>query len=185
MSMDYSAILHALQNATPFDLYRLQSAIGTLLQRPESLQAIKQALKPGLEVTYFHQRDNTLREAVILEIRRSTVILTDKKDGQSWNVPLYALNLQGVPTTIHPQSGEKKKDKNQFTIGDSVGFRDRGNREWYGTIVQRNPRTATVLTSMGTRWRVDYSLLFHITDGHARQEENPPLLVVLEPETEA
>uniref|UniRef100_UPI00102BD3D2 hypothetical protein n=1 Tax=Candidatus Magnetaquicoccus inordinatus TaxID=2496818 RepID=UPI00102BD3D2 len=167
--MDYSTILQALQEATPFDLYRLQVAIGNLLQRPETLQALKRAVKPGMEVSYFHERENCLHPAVIEEVRRTAVIVRDKKDGQSWNVPLYTLNLQEVPTEIHTQKGEKKQDKNQFTVGDAVGFRDRGQREWYGKVVQLNPRTATILTQMGTRWRVDYTLLFKIMDSQARQ----------------
>ncbi|MBF0184013.1 MAG: hypothetical protein HQM06_06460 [Magnetococcales bacterium] len=174
--MNYSEILHTLQTASPFDLYRLQAGISTLLQRPEAMQAIKRAVHAGMEVTYFHERENGLREAVIQEVRRSSVVLLDKKDGQSWVVPLYALNVQGVATTIHPRAGDNKLNKNNLQVGDSVGFRDRGNREWYGSVAQLNPRTATVLTTMGTRWRVDYGLLFKVMESQASQESNAELL---------
>jgi hypothetical protein len=44
--MDYELIVSALQKASAFDLYRLQSAIGHLLDDPLLLNAIKRQLRP-------------------------------------------------------------------------------------------------------------------------------------------
>jgi len=51
--MDYFEISKALETTSTFDLYRLQVAIGHLLEEPKRLKAIRRRLKPGQEITYF------------------------------------------------------------------------------------------------------------------------------------
>ncbi len=63
--MDYNLILSELQQASTFDLFRLQAAIGTLLDDPARLAAIKRELRPGMEITYFDaERTRQLLEDV-------------------------------------------------------------------------------------------------------------------------
>ncbi|MBF0341693.1 MAG: hypothetical protein HQL95_12140 [Magnetococcales bacterium] len=174
--MDYSSILHELQNASLFDLYRLKVGIDGMLDQPERLAQIKQHLQPGMMISYFNGRKNRLADAEIMEVQRTNALVLDKTDGQRWTIPLYSVNLASVDTDVHPHQGQNRLDKNQLKVGDSIGYRDRQNREVYGTILQLNQKTATVLTSTGERWRVSYSLLFKIMDGEGRQEADAGLI---------
>jgi len=168
--MDYSSILQALQQATPFDLFRLQVGIGNLLDQPGRLQAIKRRLKPGMTISYFNTRQNRLMEAMIEEVQRTSVHVQDKTSGQRWSIPLYTINLDGADTDIHACNSSEKMDKNQLKTGDPIGYHNRKHQEVYGTILQLNPKTATVLTSKGERWRVPYNLLFKVMDGEKGHE---------------
>lgn len=174
--MNYSEILHALQNASLFDLYRLRVGIDGLLEQPERLRQIKCHLHPGLAIAYFSGRENKLVDAVVEEVQRTCIYVRNKEDNKRWSVPLYAVNLEGVNTDIHPASGQRGLDKNQLKVGESIGFHDRNHRELYGTIVQLNQKTASILTREGARWRVAYSLLFKVMDGHGTQEPDLGLI---------
>ena len=79
--MDYELIVSALQKASAFDLYRLQSAIGHLLDDPLCLNAIKRQLRTGMEITYFEPQENRLIPAQVLEIRRTRVAIQDLQTG--------------------------------------------------------------------------------------------------------
>ncbi|MEO5347976.1 MAG: hypothetical protein H7834_16610 [Magnetococcus sp. YQC-9] len=174
--MDYSALLQALQTATLFDLYRLKIGIDGMLDQPERLAQVKRHLQPGMLISYFNGRKNRLADAEVIEVQRTNVLVLDKTDGQRWSIPLCAVNLAGVDTDIHPRQGQEWLDKTQLKVGDSIGYHDRQNREVYGTILQLNQKTATVLTSTGERWRVPYRLLFKIMDGEGRHETDAGLI---------
>lgn len=174
--MDYSEILHALQNASLFDLYRLRTGIDGLLAQPERLLSIKRRLQPGMEISYFSPRDNALLEAVVEEVRRTCLYVRNKADGQQWSIGFCAVNLDGVSADIHPRQGQTSLSRNQLKVGESVGFHDRDSRERYGKILQLNPKTASILTTDGMRWRVAYSLLFKVMDGQGHPVSEPGLI---------
>ncbi|MBF0402292.1 MAG: hypothetical protein HQL90_16200 [Magnetococcales bacterium] len=174
--MDYSEILHALQSASPFDLYRLRMGIDGMLQQPERMLPIKRQLRPGMAISYFCGRKNRLVDAVVEDVQRTCVYLKDTADGQRWSMPFYVINLAGVNTDIHPQQGQKRLDKNQLKVGETVGFLDREHRERYGTILQLNQKTVSILTTEGVRWRVAYSLLFKVMDAEGRREADIGLI---------
>ena len=174
--MDYSEILHALQDASPFDLYRLRMGIDGMLDQPERMLPIKRQMRPGMSISYFSGRENRQVDALVEEVQRTCVYARDKADGKRWSIPYYAINLAGVDTDIHPQQGQKRLDKNQLKVGESVGFHDREHRERYGSILQLNQKTASILTTEGTRWRVAYSLLFKVMDTEGRWEADIGLI---------
>lgn len=163
--MNYSEILQLLKNATLFDLYRLRVGIDGLLEQPERLTSIKRRLRPGMEIAYFSGRENKLMHAVIEQVHRTTVYARDKEDGKQWSIPICSINLENVDTDIHPTFGQKRLEKNQLQVGESIGFYDQKNQERYGTVVQLNQKTASILTKEGIRWRVGYGLLFKVMDG--------------------
>lgn len=100
--MDYTEVLQALQQASLFDLYRLRSAIDTLLDETQRLLLVKRRLQPGKELTYFHARDNRLIKAVVEEVPRTCAHVRDKEGGKRWSIPFYALNVAGVDTYSIP-----------------------------------------------------------------------------------
>ncbi|MEO5352268.1 MAG: hypothetical protein H7835_03530 [Magnetococcus sp. XQGC-1] len=174
--MDYSQLLHELQQATLFDLFRLNTGIGQMLDQPERIAAVKRQLRIGQEITYFDQGQNRLIPAVVEEIQRTRLLVRNKEDGKRWNIYFYMVNLAGVNTDIHPQRGQQRLDRNQLQVGEAIGFRDREHRERYGTILQLNQKTASILTTEGARWRVAYSLLYRVMDGDGQREADVGLI---------
>lgn len=174
--MDYSEILHALQGASLFDMYRLRVGINKMLEMPERILPVRQRLRPGMEISYFDESLNKLVDAVVVEIRRTRLTVANKADGKQWNLSFYTVNVDGLDTDIHPRNGSNRLDRNQLKVGDMVGFFDRDNREQYAHILQLNPKTASILTKAGSRWRVAYSLLFKVMDSTGRRESDPGLL---------
>ncbi len=190
--MDYTQLLHELQQASLFDLYRLQAGIGKMLDQPERIQAIKRRLRPDMQVTYFDERENRLIPAVVEEIQRTRLAVRNKEDGRRWSIRFCMINLDGVDTDIHASQGQV--DRNKLKVGDTVGFHDRQQREQYGQIVRLNQKTVTIHTKVGTKWRVAYSFLFKVMDGEGGQVPDPGLIegevveadgheVTLEPES--
>jgi hypothetical protein len=67
--------------------------------------------------------------------------------------------------THAPPSPPPRPQREEFSVGDTVGFTDRHLSERVGTIVRLNSKTASiaVIDSEG-HWRVSYALLRKIVD---------------------
>ena len=167
--MDYSMILKELNKASLFDLFRLQVAIDQQLVNPSRIREVRKLLKPGMEISYFEPTENRLIDATIISLRQSRLVVENKHDGKRWSINFYMVNLDRVATDI---STHQVIDRTQLKVGDSVGFYNRENRETYGKVIKLNQKTATVLVSDGSRWRVSYQLLFKLID----IEKSNPLL---------
>jgi hypothetical protein len=162
--MNYSEILQNIGKGSLFDIYRLSVAMGTLLNQSDKLLSIKRQLRLGMTISYFNNQSNKLVDAIIGEIRQSSVYVIDKNNGKQWSIPLYAINLENVNTDIRARSDQRKLDRNQFQVGELVSFLGKNDQETYGRITQLNPKTASITTRDGTNWRVYYSHLFKILD---------------------
>ncbi|MEA3412914.1 MAG: hypothetical protein U9R74_15445 [Pseudomonadota bacterium] len=169
--MDYDLVVSELQKASAFDLYRLQSAIGRLLDDPARMTAAKRQLAPGEEVTYFDAQDNRLVPARILEIRRTRVSLEELQTGKRWLVPFYMINIDNADTDIAPKRNHV--DRLSLRVGDRVGFTGKDGYELFGTVIKLNPKRAKVRTGEGI-WAVPYTMLFSVIDG----ERAPDTIVV-------
>jgi hypothetical protein len=165
--MDYELIVSALQKASAFDLYRLQSAIGHLLDDPLLLDAIKRQLRPGMEITYFEPQENRLIPAQVLEIRRTRAAIQELPTGKRWTVPLYMINIEGADTDITPKKNHV--DRLSLKIGDPVGFTGKDGSELFGAVIKLNPKRAKIRTGQGI-WSVPYSMLFTIIDGEQARD---------------
>ena len=174
--MDYELVVSALQEASAFDLYRLQSAIGHLLDDPLRLNAIKHQLRPGMEITYFEPQENRLIPAQILEIRRTRAAIQELPGGKRWTVPLYMINIEGTDTDITPKKNHV--DRLSLKIGDQVGFTGKDGSELFGAIIKLNPKRAKIQTREGI-WAVPYSMLFTIIDGEQARDQFAPAEIEL------
>ena len=161
--MDYSSILQALNNASLFDLYRLNSAIDQQLSDPKRLQLVKNQLTVGQPVTYFEHSENRLIDAVVVELKRTKALVKNHHDGRLWNIPYYFINIDAVDTDIHA-APKQKFSKSTAKVGDQVCFKDRKGNELFGEITKLNPKTAGVLVGQ-VKWRVAYGLLMPVIDG--------------------
>lgn len=169
--MNYEMIVSELQKASAFDLYRLQSAIGHLLDDPAHVNVIKRCLKPGMATTYFEPQENRLIPAQLLEIRRTRVAIQELYTGKRWTVPLHTINIEGTDTDIAPK--KTHVDRLSLKIGDQVGFIGKDGGELFGTVTKLNPKRAKIQTDQGT-WVVPYSMLFTVIDGQQAQSRFIP-----------
>jgi hypothetical protein len=169
--MDYNKVLAELENASLFDLWRLQSAINTSLDDPKRLEEIKSCLRPGLEVRYFDRIENRELDATIISVKRTRCLLENKIDARRYSVSLCMINLNGVDTKIKRDNKTGLLDRNSLKVGDRVGwYSRRTSSECYGLVVKLNPKRAQVSTLEGMIWRVPYAMLFDIVDAGARAD---------------
>lgn len=173
--MDYSKILKELNEASLFDLYRLKVSINQQLENPQRLSQIKKCLKPGQAIRYFDEKENRLIAAYVLKIMRTRVLVQNNHDHEKWEIPLFYVNLAEVNTDIIDPSQEGLS-KSQLKVGDMIGFQDKQNNDVNGRIVRLNQKTATIITSTNTKWRVAYEylhLIYDIDQGESYLIENP------------
>jgi len=159
--MNYNLLLSELEQASTFELFRLQAAISTLLDDPTRIAAIKRQLR-RMEISYFHEQENRLVTARLLEIRKTRAAIQESSSGKRWTIPLYMINLEQSDTDLTPQ--KQGVDRLSLRIDDRVGFRGKNNEEHFGTVIKLNPKRAKIQVGT-TIWSVPYSMLFSIIDG--------------------
>ncbi len=162
--MDYSKIIQELQQATLFDLYRLNIAIGQQMDNPQRIDEVKNRLKPGQTIRYFNSTENRLVEATVLKLKRTQLSVRNTHDQVRWSIPFYAVNLDHVDTDLVVPA-KMGLDKSQLKVGDIVVYPDRQNRDVHGQVIRLNPTTATIKTDSGAQWRVAYEWLSLVIDG--------------------
>jgi len=167
--MNYSQILEELNNASLFELYRLQQAIRRSLEDPARIRKIKESLKVGQDIEYFDAEENRLVEASIVELKRTRALVKNRHDGALWNIPFYHINLDRADVSISGSTG--KLDRNSLKVGDKVAFKDRKGNELFGKVIKLNQKTAGVLVGT-TRWKVGYRFLSLIIEGELGSETN-------------
>jgi len=167
--MNYSEILDELNNASLFELYRLEQAIRRSLEDPVRIKHIKDSLKVGQDIEYFDAEENRLIEASIIELKRTRALVKNRHDEMLWNIPFYHINLDHVDIAISDSTG--KLDRNSLKVGDKVAFKDRKGNERFGEVIKLNQKTVGVLVGTA-RWKVGYSLLSLIIEGELGSETN-------------
>lgn len=161
--MDYTALLATLNNASLFELYRLNAAIHQQLEDPKRNSEIKTRLKPGLLISYFDHDANRLKTATIIKLKRTRVLVKDEDDGGLWNIAYYHVNIDDLDVDMQSTSSQKVS-RSTLKVGDNVGFKDKQGNELFGEVVKLNPKTAGVLVGK-TQWRVAYGLLSTVMEG--------------------
>ncbi len=157
-------IITHLEKATPFQLWRLKALIDKLLDDPKKLQEVRQKLYIGQNITYFESEENREISATILKILRTHVLAKNILDGERWKLPLYMLNIDGLPTDV---AGKRQKvNRLTLKVGEKVGFinHKQDNKFFCGVVTKLNAKTATVEILTGGIWRVSYEVLFYVLD---------------------
>ncbi|MGF1613631.1 MAG: hypothetical protein ACFCVA_06875 [Gammaproteobacteria bacterium] len=167
--MNYSKILEELNNASLFDLYRLEQAIRRSLEDPVRIRKIKDSLRVGQDIEYFDAEENRLIGASIIELKRTRALVRNRHDGKLWNIPFYHINLDHADVSI--ASSTSKLDRNSLKVGDKVAFKDKKGNELFGEVIKLNQKTAGVLVGP-TRWKVSYRLLSSIIEGELGNDTN-------------
>lgn len=163
--MNHAELLKEMEAASLFDVYRLQVALGDMLEHPVRLARLREQLTPGQEVTYFDAYDNRHRKVRILELKRTRVSVLDLESGSRYTIPMYWINVENAEVALGSRAASRGIDRSDLRVGDKVGFRDRNNATRTGEVIRRNSKTATLLVDGRSQWRVSYGLLFDIIDG--------------------
>ena len=167
--MNYSKILEELNNASLFELYRLEQAIRRSLEDPARIRKIKDSLKVGQNIEYFDAEENRLVEARIVELKRTRALVKNRHDEALWDIPFYHINLAHADVSISRSTGNL--DRNTLKVGDKVAFTDKQGNELFGEVIKLNQKTAGVLVGT-TRWKVSYRLLSSIIEGERGNDSN-------------
>ncbi|MFO8031160.1 MAG: hypothetical protein R6U22_01295 [Desulfohalobiaceae bacterium] len=170
--MDFTKIMEQLNQASPFELYRLTQAIYKHLQSEETVALIKSKLVPGQLITYFDGEQNRLIEARVIKLNRSRLLVQHVQDRKKWIIPYYFVNVDNIDPDLKPGPENIGLSKNQLQVGATVGYLDHQNREVYGKVRRLNQKTATVdVIEEGSRWRVPYSMLFPVLETNIVQDK--------------
>lgn len=183
--MDYSKFMSELDEASLFDLYRLDVAIRKEMENPRRIEEVRRRIGKGDTIRYFEGTENRLIEAEVIEMKRTRVLVRNKHDQKHWNIPFYMVNMGEVATQITYSTSPTGMAKNEVQVGDEVGFRSKSNRNVHGRVLRLNPKTVTVAVGPNEQWRVPYSMLYPIIEGEKASERRFIEGVVVEREPSA
>ena len=160
-------ILDSLQQAPSAELYRLYLAIGKMLDDPRRILEVRQRLHLGMAVNYIG--DNPLgppSQGTVVELRHAQAIVQDSVSRRRWVLPYAAIVSDRTAAPIRPEPAPPPHaQREEFFVGDTVGFTDKHLSERVGTIVRLNSKTASIaVTDSEGHWRVSYGLLRRIVD---------------------
>lgn len=164
--MNYDEILSALQHASGFDLYRLRAMLDRVLADPKWTLAVRRQLHQGQELVYYDPVANQQHSATLIECRRKDVVVCDHATRQQWVIPYAAINLEGADIRIR-ESGAAGLSRHEISVGDTVGFLDKEQRQRQGQVIRLNDQTVTLLCD-GQNWRVSYALLHRMLEARKK-----------------
>jgi hypothetical protein len=153
-------ILDSLRQAPSAELYRLYLAIGKMLDDPRRILEVRQRLHLGMEVSYIGG------DPLAPPSHGTVVELRQNQNRQRWSL-LYAAVIPDTASgpTHAPPSPPPRAQREEFFIGDTVGFTDKHLSERVGIIVRLNAKTASIAVNDSEgHWRVSYALLRKIVD---------------------
>jgi len=155
-TMDFAAVLQALNQASGFELYRLRAAIDRVLADPKWIRAVQSQLRIGQEINFFDARANKLLTAEVLDFRKKEVLVRQLDTDERWLIAYTCINLDGADVRIREQTPHGLSPQS-VAVGDTVGFLDRDQQQRSGKIIRLNEKTVTLLSN-GQKWRVGYGL---------------------------
>ena len=167
-AMDYAQLLEALNQASTFDLFRLNAMIDRELESPERIGRIKAALIVGQKLSYFDRNSNSLRDCEVLQLKQKRALVLDFTDGNRWTVPYFMLNIEGADVRVN-QDAHKGLSRHAIAVGDLLGFKDKHGEEHFGHVLRLNTKSVTLQVAQG-QWRVGYSLLYRVLDGQGDRD---------------
>ena len=170
-AMDYSTVMSELDDASLFDLYRLDVAIRKELDDARRIEEVKRMIKEGDIISYFEGSENRLIQAEVIELKRTRVLVRNKHDMKRWTIPFYMVNVEDAVTDITHPTTTKGMNRNEIRIGDLVGFRSKSNKNVRGKVIRINPKTVTLFVEPNQKWRVSYSMLYPIIDGEKAHKQ--------------
>ena len=165
------ATLEALNRAPSLDLFHLSLIIERLMSDPARIVQVRLKLNLGQQVRFVDCKapgaDLKFRSGIVVAMKDTQVVIQDGTTSMNWTLPYAAVEIPGgghSAASVPQPSAAPRPTREDFRIGDRVGFEDRRLQTRIGTIVRINQKTATVDSSDGRGWRVPYGLLRHVVD---------------------
>ena len=81
-------------------------------------------------------------------------------------IPYAAINLEGADVRIR-ESGKPGLSRHEVSVGDTVGFLDKEQRQRQGRVIRLNDKTVTLLCDE-QNWRVSYALLHRVLEARKK-----------------
>lgn len=181
--IDYNKVLDSLKNASLFDLYRLGIAISNEMENPDRIKNTRNQFCIGDKITYLSKEKNAQFEAIVLEKNIKYVLIKKCVDGNIWQIPYYAINLDGRDINISNKHKEKLT-KNHLKVGEFVGFNHDGE-QIVGVITRLNHKTVSLVAQDHRRWRVGYGCLFKVLDANVIAGFQLPASLLIEPSVDS
>lgn len=160
--LDFTAIMNLLNQASGFELHRLQCAIQHRLEETTWIAPIRQQLCLGQMIEYFDPKKNRLQPAIITEFKPKKILVKNTLDNQLYAIPYTWINIDGRDILVR-ESNTRGLGRNEISVGDYLGFRDKEGRELSGKVIRLNPKTASIIVG-NQKWSVSYSLLHRVME---------------------
>ena len=158
---DLRSIMSALENASDLELLQLRTAIGHMLQNPKRIVAIRQRLHTGQPVEFWSLQDRRTYRGRIAQFKPDQLLIHRDDNRFAW-VEYAALIIEGLQSAPEAPSRPMLR-REDFRVGDTVGFEGRDLLQHVGKIVRLNQKSATVSSDDG-EWRVSYALLYRVVE---------------------
>ena len=160
--VNYDDLVAFLNHASLFEVYRLSVAINNELDDPKRVSAVINKFKEGDVIEYFEEKTQCMIKARVIKKALKYVSVQNIDDSRRWKIPYYMLKIDSREFAF-----EKKThglNRNSLKVGDVVGF-TRNTDEVIGRIQRLNPKTVSLMTADGHRWRVSYPCLYPVIEG--------------------
>ncbi|MDF3881267.1 hypothetical protein [Cupriavidus basilensis] len=133
-----------------------------------SLDELRDAPVAALYRLYLLLPFADLRQGRVIELRATQAVIEDLATRRRGTIPYAAIVPSATSTASQPEPAPTpppRVRREQFLLGDSVGFFDRHLCERIGTIVRLNQKSASIACNdTDGHWRVSYGLLRRIVD---------------------
>ena len=154
------------------DLFRLESYLYSKVDDSEMVRQVKRQISVGDQIQYFDKEENRLMDAIVLNIKRTRLLVQHVEDGRKWNIVYAAVCLSDNPLKhMGPKSNKEKLTKLDVQVGEIVSFFDNDDQEQIGRVIKLNPKRAKVLLETGVTWNIYYQSLSRVLDGETSHEK--------------
>lgn len=163
-------LLSALQLASSLELFQLHAAIERMLADPKRILEIRMALHLGQSIRFVDSSDGRLRDGKVIELQSRRLVVSENGQRQRWTLPYAAVLVpptesgSGPSPAPEPEPEPIRPARTDFRLGQRVSFEDRYLQTQIGVITRMNPKTASVDTEDGGRWRVPYGAMRPVVD---------------------
>ncbi|WP_236720917.1 hypothetical protein [Paraburkholderia phytofirmans] len=121
----------------------------------------------GMAVNYIGENPlGPPAQGTIVELRQTQAVIQDSATRRRWGVLYAAIIPETSSAQPHVEpTPPPRTQREEFFIGDTVGFTDKHLSERVGIIVRMNVKTASIaVNDTDGHWRVSYALLQKIVD---------------------
>lgn len=161
----YNDLVNNIVNISLYELWRIYCVVYHALEDPHKRLQTKKMLKPGMDISYFTQKENRLIYAIIIAIDKNQVLVCNKHDAKRCWINLYMINIDNIAVNKLTTPILGKVTKLDLKVGDKVGWTcSRTNTELYGLITKLNTKTAKIELANRDIWTVYYESLFTVFD---------------------